>query len=193
MAWFMFHLSRFNIPVPSIFVETGAYKGDGIQSYLGCAPFQTIHSIELSPKWVEHCRQRFAEYKERVFIHEGDSATVLPTLCLPPCPVLFYFDAHYSGGPTAGETIDNGCPVLRELEYVAKRNVPGDIIFVDDMRLMGRDSVSGTEGDEMYPATRFDFRHAHVDAMRNVFTRNNRTCKFWLMCSGFDRLFILLE
>ena len=122
MSWFMLQLAKFNIPVPSLFVETGAYKGDGIQTYLECVPFQTIHSIELSPQWVEHCRRRFSGYTHRVFIHEGDSASVLPTLDLTSSqPVLFYFDAHYSGGSTAGETIDNGCPVLRELEYVAQR------------------------------------------------------------------------
>jgi hypothetical protein len=102
-------------------------------------------------------------------------------------------DAHYSGGSTAGELIDNGCPVLRELDYIAQRNIPGDIIFVDDMRLMGRDSVSGIKGDEKYPETRFDFRHANIDEMQNVFVRNNRKCKIWKMCAGFDRLLIVLE
>ena len=189
----MMQLSRFNIPVPSTFVETGAYKGDGIQQYLGCLPFQKIHSIELSPQWTNHCRQRFAQYGDRVVIHEGDSASTLPTIDLPGIPVLFYLDAHYSGGATAGELVDNGCPVLRELEYIAQRNIAGDVIFVDDMRLMGIDSVSGIVGDETYPATRIDFRHANIEAMRNVFTRHGRVCRVWHICSGFDRLMIVLE
>lgn len=190
----MLELSRHNIPVPSTFVETGAYMGDGIAQYLQCLPFQTIHSIELSPQWVKHCKERFAQYVDagRVHIHEGDSATVLPTLTLPSSSVLFYLDAHYSGGSTAGESIDNGCPVLRELEYIARRNVSGDVIFVDDIRLMGRDSFSGVEGNAMYPLTRFDFRHANLDEMARVFERNNRKCKVWQMCSGFDRLMIVL-
>lgn len=189
----MLQLSRYNIAVPSTIVETGAYKGDGIHAYLGCLPFQTIHSIELSPQWANHCRQRFSSYSERVHIHEGDSASVLPTIDLPKSPVLFYFDAHYSGGSTAGESIDNGCPVLRELEVVARRNIKDDIIFIDDMRLMGCDSISGIEGDEMYPVTRFDFRHAHIDAMKHVFQQANRSIKIWQMCAGIDRLMIVLD
>lgn len=190
MAWFMMQLSRHNIPYPSVFVETGAYKGDGIANYLYCVPFKTIHSIELAPQWVAHCRTRFAS-NPNVHIHEGDSATVLPTLPLPNTPVLFYLDAHYSGGPTAGASIDNGCPVLRELKFIADRNVSGDVIFVDDMRLMGKDAYSGIEGDEMYPVTRFDFTHVTNDAIRVVFT--NRKIKVWEMCPGIDRLMIVLE
>jgi hypothetical protein len=193
MSWFLLELSRHNIPVPSTFVETGAYMGDGIAQYIQCMPFHRIHSIELSPQWANHCRQRFSQYSERVTIHEGDSASILPTLSLPSSPVLFYLDAHYSGGSTAGEGIDNGCPVLRELEFIARRNVSGDVIFVDDIRLMGCDSVSGLEGSEIYPVTRFDFRHVHMDAMKDVFEQNNRKCKIWQMCRGIDRLIIVLE
>ena len=79
----MLELSRYNIPVPSTFVETGAYMGDGIAQYIQCMPFRQIHSIELSPFWTEHCRKRFSEHNDRVMIHEGDSATVLPLLKLP--------------------------------------------------------------------------------------------------------------
>jgi hypothetical protein len=192
MSWFLLELSRHNIPVPSTFVETGAYMGDGIAQYIQCMPFHRIHSIELSSHWTNHCKQRFAEQAQRVTIHEGDSASVLPTIGLPLSPVLFYLDAHYSGGSTAGEGIDKGCPVLRELEFIARRNVSGDVIFVDDIRLMGKDSVSGVEGSEIYPVTQFDFRHAHMDAMKDVFERNNRKCKIWQMCHGIDRLIIVL-
>ncbi len=76
---------------------------------------------------------------------------------------------RYSGGSTAGQSIDSGCPVLRELEFIARRNVTGDVIFVDDIRLMGKDSVSGIEGHEIYPHTRFDFRHAGMEEMQAVF------------------------
>jgi hypothetical protein len=66
MSWFMLELSRHNIPVPSTFVETGAYRGDGIAQYIQCAPFQQIHSIELSAQWTNYCRQRFSQYSHRV-------------------------------------------------------------------------------------------------------------------------------
>lgn len=188
----MLQLSRHNIPVPSVFVETGSYRGDGIAQYLQCVPFKTIHSIELSPQWAEHCRKRFAaELGHRVHIHEGDSSAVFPTLDLPAKngPVLFYLDAHFSGASTAGADIDNGCPVLRELAWIAARGVSGDIIFVDDMRLMGKDVYSGIEGDEMYPPTRFDFTHVTDSALRAAL--GDREVRVWTMCPGFDRLMIV--
>ena len=190
MSWFLLSLSRESLPIPSTIVETGAYRGDGIQQYLGCLPFQTIHSIELSPVLAAHCRQRFAS-NTNVHIHEGDSATKLPSIPLPSSPVLFYLDAHYSGGETDGETIHNGCPVLLELEYIANRNIPGDIIFVDDMRLMGKDSCSGKKGNLMYPETIFNFKHANEDAMKEVF--KNRKIRLWQMCRGIDRLLIVVD
>ncbi len=193
MSWFLLELSRHGQPVPPVFVETGAYRGDGIARCLDCLPFQTIHSIELSPQWAAHCRQRFAAEiaQGRVHIHEGDSSSVLPTLPIPRTPVLFYLDAHFSGGPTAGAEIDNGCPVLRELGWIASRGVAGDIVFIDDMRLMGKDSYSGIEGDDMYPRTRFDFKHVTEATLRDAIA--GRGVRMWTMCAGIDRLMIVFE
>jgi hypothetical protein len=105
-------------------------------------------------------------------MHLGDSAVVLEELLasgvLPTEPVLFYLDAHWSGGETAGEDVDGGCPVLRELEVIAryrKKDV-SDMIIVDDMRLMGKDSWSG--GNTEYPLTRFDWRHVAPEKMRDL-------------------------
>lgn len=181
------------IQTPTIFVETGAYRGDGIQGLLQTGHFSEIHSIELSPKWVEHCKARF-QHDPSVHIHEGDSATILTHMIdtnqLPNSPILFYLDAHYSGGETAGDDRDNGCPVLRELEAIAKRNVKGDIIFIDDMRLMGRDSWSGIDGSE-YPRTYFDFRHVTEMAIEQ--TMASRKIVHKSMCRGYDRMLIVLE
>jgi hypothetical protein len=193
MSWFLMELARHHLDVPSVFVETGAYMGDGIACYLECMPFQTIHSIELAPQWVVHCRERFAkQLGTRVHIHEGDSSLILPNLPLPKTkPVLFYLDAHFSGGATAGADIDNGCPVLRELAWIVSRNVAGDVVFIDDMRLMGKDSFSGIEGHAIYPRTRFDFTHVTEDAIRKII--GNRGIRLWTMCVGFDRLLIVLD
>jgi hypothetical protein len=190
MSWFTKTLNNLSIPIPSIFVETGAYLGDGIQSALEVDTYTSIHSIELSEQWVEHCKKRFYG-NTRVHIHSGDSAVVLTNLNLPKEPILFYLDAHFSGGNTAGAHIDNGCPVLRELESIVNRNVKGDIIFIDDMRLMGKASWSGVQGSWIYPLTFFDFSHATDDAIRKVFT--NRNIKHWAICEGFDRLLIVLD
>ena len=183
---------RDNMKVPTTFVETGAYHGDGIHSLIQCGHFSAIHSIELMPKWVAHCKERFAAHPN-VHIHEGDSATVLEqmvqTNVLPNEPVLFYLDAHYSGGETAGDSTDNGCPVLRELQAIAKRNVKGDIIFIDDMRLMGKGSWSGVDGSQ-YPRTFFDFSHVTDDTITQALSPRNIVHKS--MCHGFDRMLVVL-
>lgn len=172
MAWHLNVANELKVPAPKIFVETGAYLGNGIADVLATGHFSEVHSIELSPKWHAHCAERFRD-DPRVHMHLGDSAVVLERLLqdgvLPTEPVLFYLDAHWSGGETAGEHVDNGCPVLRELEVVAKhrKNIGGDMVVVDDMRLMGKDSWSGGY-EEIYPLTRFDFRHAAPERMREL-------------------------
>ena len=109
---------------------------------------------------------------------------------LPQEPVLFYLDAHFSGGDTGGVDIDNGCPVLRELKTISKRNVKGDVIFIDDMRLMGKQMVAGIPGSNKYPITLFDFSHATTDKMIESL---NRKTKLVTMCNNIDRMLIVLE
>jgi hypothetical protein len=102
-------------------------------------------------------------------------------------PVLFYLDAHFSGGETAfGKTDDNGCPVLRELEILNKRTQK-DIIVIDDMRLMGKKIYSGSEGCTIYPKTLFDFRHVTMQSIKKTFTKK----VLYISSLDIDRLIIL--
>lgn len=193
MSWFVQTLAQRGLNVPQTFVETGAYMGEGIRNAVRSRHLTAIHSIELSPQWVTHCRNRFARYRH-VHVHEGDSAQVLAKLFetqeLPASPVIFYLDAHYSGGPTAGSDVDNGCPVLRELETIAKRNVDGDVVFVDDMRLMGKESWSGAVGGTVYPYTKFDFRHVTDESIERALC--GRAVTFREQFESPDRLLLVL-
>lgn len=194
MSWFKTTLLHAGMEVPNTFVETGAYKGTGIRDLLKENHFTEIHSIELSPKWFNHCKKEFV-HDSHVHIHEGDSASVLEGMIannlLPNTPIIFYLDAHFSGGETAGNDRDNGCPVLRELQALSKRNMKGDIIFVDDMRLMGRKSWSGVRGSEEYPFTYFDFSHVTIDGMEKALHPRKIVRKE--MCRGFDRMMLVLD
>jgi len=169
MAWFAGECRRLGVEVPSVFIETGAYRGDNIAEVLQSPEFREVHSIELSEKWKSHCEERF-QNENRVHLHLGDSAEVLerflPTLD-QNVPILIYLDAHYSGGETAGEDIDKGCPVLRELDILKKhrKDCVGDVYVVDDIRLMGKASWSGNEGSTIYPRTFFDFTHVSIAEM----------------------------
>lgn len=160
--WFVDSLARFGIPLPRVYVETGLFRGDGIQAALG--HFEEIHGIELDPIFHADVRDRFLD-TPNVSIHLGDSAKAISYLYINE-PALFFLDAHYSGGKTAyGAIEDKGCPVLRELKEIGKREYP-DVIVIDDMRLMGNVEWSGEDGTD-WPRTRFDFRHATVDNMLN--------------------------
>jgi len=170
--FFFVFTERKGVPYPKTLVETGCYRGEGLKHYLSEKLFDTIHSIELSQKWFDYCSDLFKN-EPTVHLHQGDSAKVLYELSLPPEPVCFYFDAHYSGGPTAGETLYNGCPILEELKFIASRNVKGDIVIVDDIRLMGKKCISGTQNSEVYPVTLFDFRHASLNNMFKIFSDAN--------------------
>ena len=146
MSWFYKTIRKLRIPVPTTFVETGAYMGGGIESLLLSLRFQQIHSIELSPKWAEHCQKKFEAFPH-IHVHEGDSATVLQRMIenneLPNEPVIFYLDAHYSGGETAGEKVDNyidpytGIPVV---SLYGKKRKPSaeDLADVDVLLLIYR-------------------------------------------------------
>jgi hypothetical protein len=165
-------LAQHGIDWPRILVETGTYLGHGIEQALG--HFDEIHSIELVERFAKNAAQRFSAHPE-VTIHWGDSAEILSRLSgRLKEPVLFYLDAHYSGGQTAyGEAGDKGCPVLRELTALARRPEK-DVIIIDDISLIGNATWSGIEGDSIYPRTYFDFTHI---ALNDILESYAKSCR----------------
>lgn len=117
------------------FIETGSYVGDGIQAALD-AGFKQVLSVELSPFYYEHCKQRFKGNKKvRLFL--GSSIDVLPRLLkVIKTPITFWLDAHYSGGKTAKAKQD--VPILEELEIIKNHFIKTHTILIDDMRLTGK-------------------------------------------------------
>jgi hypothetical protein len=195
--WFG-HFNWFGLPLqdlikkedlPKIIVETGSYMGEGISLYSRMDAFDEIHSIEIMEKWYNYNVEKFKN-RPYIHLHLGASHEVLKEKFLDKDEAcLFYLDAHYSGGETGGLEIDNGCPVLRELEIVAKRNNEKDIIVVDDMRLMGFKKTGGTPGDTIYPLTEFDFRHATIENMMTAVKKyRDDSIGFFL---GGDRMYII--
>ena len=148
MGWF----KRF---APKVFVETGTFRGDGIQSALDDG-FEFVYSIELDPWLFQKAHERF-ENNDKVLVIRGDSSRVLKYLILPE-PCVFYLDAHWSGFGS-----ETPLPLLGELETIGKRP-PGDVVVIDDMRLMGKKSVSGEDGTD-WPKAEFDFREATLEAI----------------------------
>jgi hypothetical protein len=165
-------LAGHGIHCPSILVETGTYLGHGITEALG--NFDEIHSIELVERYAKEAVQKFRAHPE-VTIHWGDSTEKLKELSAQLNePVLFYLDAHYSGGSTAyGKPEHKGCPILSELAVLGRR-AEKDVVIIDDIRLMGRATWSGIQDDPVYPRTYFDFTHITLTRILKSYARSCR-------------------
>jgi len=124
-----------------IFVETGTYAGNGIQTALDCG-FTKIYSIESDEKFAEMARNRFSKEIEenKVEIIIGDSAQVLPeVLNKIDKPATFWFDAHFETRGSEHEAdineieIVTRCPILFELEALKNHPIKNHKILIDDI------------------------------------------------------------
>lgn len=114
-------------------VETGTYLGETIDACLG--HFDHIWSIELDAPLFEAAVRRFRPWPH-VTIVNGDSREVLSgVLAKIEGPILFWLDAHYSGGITARGLSDT--PIGHELAAILDRSSSDDVILIDDARDFG--------------------------------------------------------
>ena len=119
------------------FVETGSYKGDGIQYALD-AGFQNIRSVELSIDLWVNCNNRLGDYKgnKSLCLYQGKSIDKLRGMIITiEQPITFWLDAHYSEGCTAKG--DEMSPILKELAIIAEHPVKTHTILIDDVRQFG--------------------------------------------------------
>jgi hypothetical protein len=119
----------------NVLVETGTFEGDMLNCQL--PNFKRLISIELDEELYRAARMRFAAYPQVQLLH-GDSGVKLAeaTKGLKE-PALFWLDAHYSFGVTAGR--GTNAPIFKELSCLAGRQQFRDAILIDDARLFGWD------------------------------------------------------
>lgn len=115
----------------AVAIETGTYLGDGVE--LLANNFLRVISIERDHDLATRAASKFSGDKS-ITILEGSSRNLLgKTLPDANIPTLFWLDAHYSGGITAGQ--DDPCPLMGELEVILQnRKSDNTIILVDDIR-----------------------------------------------------------
>lgn len=162
--------------IPQVSIETGTYRGD---STLKIARFfKKTYTIELSEKWYNVSKSRLRNI-DNVICYHGDSVDVLYTL-LPTIkePVVFFLDAHYSGGDT--EFGREEVPLLRELELICHR-AEKDIIIIDDLCLLGRMGDCGLKGDPVFPLMKFDWRNITIRKIARITGKGIRNVR---MCLG---------
>jgi hypothetical protein len=119
--------SRFGL---TTFIETGTYEGATTE--WAAARFERVVTIELADALHGAAAQRLQRLPN-VEAKHGDSRSVLAEL-VPTLdgPALFWLDAHWSGGQTAGS--DNPCALSGEL--AALRQSPHrHYVLIDDARL----------------------------------------------------------
>jgi hypothetical protein len=115
------------------FIETGSFFGDTISNMVN--HFENIHSIELSERFFNHCKNRF-KYNQSVIMHLGDSSIVLPKLIENiNTDTIFFLDGHWSNDGTAKGEKD--VPLLEELNTIVNNFKYNSLIIIDDLRLFG--------------------------------------------------------
>jgi hypothetical protein len=110
-------------------VETGTLHGNGAATL--AAIFPEVVTIELSPEFHAAAMRRFAENPRVKAVH-GESGVELKRHVDRNVPTLYFLDAHWTGGESAGEEID--CPIRDELKALADGS-PEDCILIDDAHL----------------------------------------------------------
>ena len=149
------------------FIETGSYIGNGIELAL-LSGFEKIYSIELSEDYFNLCSDKF-RYNNKVELILGDSYYELKKLLnkYPDTSFTYWLDGHYSGGDTAFGVEET--PIIKELESILSRNVGGELIYIDDMRLY-RDMN----------------KVVNIKRMEDLIRMYKPDCKCWFESTSFD-------
>ncbi len=117
-------------PGVRLFIETGTQAGEMLAALAPC--FSRLVSIELHPDLAAAARLRFRA-DPRVEILEGDSAAIFPRVIAEVRePALCWLDAHFTGGPSAGE--GHQAPILAEIAAILDSPVSGHTVLIDDAR-----------------------------------------------------------
>jgi hypothetical protein len=134
-------LVRFGVPEEDVnwlkerlaldtFVEGGTFKG-GTASKMARL-FDKVLTIEKSEAMYSEARQRLYSVANVVqFL--GDTRDHLADIVRKSDNVLFWLDAHWSGGKTYGE--GDECPLLEELQIIFESSMSNFVVLIDDARL----------------------------------------------------------
>jgi len=134
----------------NVFIETGTFEGE--TAFCASKYFRSVHTIELSHQYYSKAHSRFA-YSKSIHVYHGSSVSVLKNI-LPNIngKIVFWLDAHYSGGGTAKDGALN-TPILQELEAIKDCGVKDSIILIDDIRLFDEVSnLSTNQSIHGYPS-----------------------------------------
>ncbi len=124
------------------FVETGTYKGGGIQVALDVG-FEHIISIEIDPELYKIALKIYEE-KPNVKLILGDSALVLWNVIKDIHePITFWLDSHIVEENMDFEGYIDQVPLMLELDIIKRHPIKTHTILVDDRRMMAARKLTG--------------------------------------------------
>jgi hypothetical protein len=112
----------------STFIETGTFKG--ATTYIASQYFDQVMSVELDQLNYVSAKYRLGPYKN-IELYQGDSLSRIEEMIEnAKGPITFWLDAH-----PMDPNVDAACPLLEELEIIAKsKNKEKHIILIDDLQ-----------------------------------------------------------
>jgi len=111
-------------------VEGGTYQG-GIAKKLS-KEFQKVYTIEKSDVMYEEAKGNIGGIPNITQLR-GDTREHLPKIAKVNDNIIFWLDAHWSGGDTYGQ--QDECPLLQELNTIFNSEMRNYAILIDDARL----------------------------------------------------------
>lgn len=138
---------RYVIPVVSkhinpVFVETGTYQGDGVETALGLG-FQKIISIELFEVVYAPVKEKFKD-NGKVTLLCGDSAVILGDAIKDVNEkITFWLDGHVFPNQEIILGV-KACPLVEELAHIANHPIKNHVIMIDDMSSLPKGGIYKT-------------------------------------------------
>ncbi len=121
-----------------LFIETGLYDGENISSLYSKGYLKNIdmaYSIELNVDFINKAYNNFPFLKEsNVKLINADSGLALNDITRNNIDkkILFWLDAHYSGGNTSKSSKYGECPIISEMNSIKNLKIKPTII-IDDL------------------------------------------------------------
>jgi hypothetical protein len=135
----------FNLPT---LVETGTCYGGTVEAVRNS--FKDVWSIELSPVFYEASSKKFAGIPN-VHLFFGSSGEMLPSVIERTTgPLLFWLDAHLTGGPEA-PSANNGDQTNAELDAVVRLR-PDSLVVIDDVQMGADGTFYGPDAPIVVPS-----------------------------------------
>ena len=111
-------------------VEGGSYMGGTALNM--SKEFVTVLTIEKSDAMFRKAKKKIGDIPNITQLY-GDTRDHLPKIVSKRDNILFWLDAHWSGGETYGK--QDECPLLKELDIIFSSAKKNYVILVDDARL----------------------------------------------------------